>query len=205
MTIKEYNLFMKILIYDNNIADLTKFCELLESLPIELFIDKVTHYDDGLKLYNKYQYDFVFIDFKDENGEKLLNEILGINQTQQIITISDTDICSEEKGCDFCITKYNKKRITKPINGKDLIDIFVKKSPCPLYCDDKLLLQLSKLSKTLPSVKFDKETYRFFKNKEMTDYRTTQDMITLTYTLNEKKIPYVLLEDGIQIIKDQAI
>ncbi len=191
---------MNILIYDNNPADLSKLCEMLEMLPIDLLVDKVSNFDDGMALYAKNHYEIIFIDFQDDIGEKLLTLILEKNPLQRVVTISDIEKCSEQHGCNYCINTYNKKRLTKPIDTGDLLNVFVKKEPCALYCNDSLLLKLEKISKEVKSIRFDKELFSFVKNYDTTQHRTTSDMIHLVYRLNEENINFESTDNGMKII-----
>lgn len=193
---------MNILIYDNNPADLSKLCDMLEMLPIDLFVDKISNFDDGMSLYAKNNYELVFIDFQDDIGEKLLTSILEKNPLQRVVTISDIERSSEKNGCNYCINIYNKKRLTKPINQDDLVNVFVKKERCVLYCNNGLLLQLEKISKELKSIQFDKKTFTFMKNSDTTSHRNISDMIHLVHRLNEENIHFESVDNGIKILSD---
>jgi hypothetical protein len=172
---------------------------MLEALPMNFLIDKVSHYNDCIEFYDKYSYDMVFIDFVDEIGKKILSYILDKNPKQKIITISDMDECSEKRGCDFCTTTFNKKRVTKPIQEIDLIKILSKNEPCKLYCGTDLLIKLEIISKSIKNLTFDKEQFIFTKkghgyNKEMLD------MIRLSDVLTEANINFEIVENGVKII-----
>jgi hypothetical protein len=192
---------MKILIYDNNPADLSKLCAMLESLPMNFLIDKVSHYTDCIELYDKHTYDMVFIDFADEIGKKILSYILEKNPKQKIITISDIYECSEKRGCDFCTTTYNKKRVTKPIQEIELFKILSKKEPCKLYCKSDFLIKLEIISKGINYLTFDREHFIFLKNGQ-NHHKEMGDIIRLTYGLTEANINFVIVQNGVKIITD---
>jgi len=194
---------MKILIYDNNPADLSKLCTMLESLPMKFFIDKISHYEDCIEFYDKYHYEIVFIDFVDEIGKKILSYILGKNPKQKVVTISDIDECSEKSGCNYCTEKYNKTRVTKPIMENELFKIILKKEPCLLYCNDDLLIKLEVISKSIHSLTFDKEKLLFVK-KGQNYHRETTDMIHLTSALTDANIQYSFVSDGVKILSDSS-
>lgn len=194
---------MKILIYDNNPADLSKLCTMLESLPMKFFIDKISHYEDCIEFYNKYHYEIVFIDFVDEIGKKILSYILGKNPKQKVVTISDIDECSEKSGCNYCTEKYNKMRVTKPIMENELFKIILKKESCPLYCNDDLLIKLEVISKSVHSLTFNKEKLLFVK-KGQNYHRETTDMIHLTSALTDANIQYSFVSDGVKILSDSS-
>lgn len=190
---------MKILIYDNNPADLSKLCNMLEALPMKFFIDKITHYKDCIEFYDKYHYGIVFIDFTDDIGKKILTHILKKNPKQKVITISDVDKCSEQNGCDFCTINYNKKRVTKPIKEEDLFKILLKKELCHSYCNSDLLIKLEIMAKDIRSLSFDKDKFAFVRN-DQNHHREMSDIIHLSYALTEANIHFQLVDNGIQIL-----
>jgi len=78
--------------------------------------------DGTLNTYND-NIDFVVVDFSTQSNQDMLNDIIKINQNQKTITVSDSLRCSEQKGCEFCIQHYNRRRLMKPINIKALHEI----------------------------------------------------------------------------------
>ena len=192
---------MKILIYDNNLEDLAKLCKMIESLPLDFYIDKISHYEDCVALYDKYQYGIVFIDFTDDIGKKFLAYILEKNPKQRIVTISDEHECSEEDGCFSCSQKYNKQRVIKPITISELIKILTKQQVCSSYCSDNLLIQLEVIAKDISSLVFDKKDFTFMR-KEQNYHKEMAEMIQLTYALAEKNIKFKVVDGGIEISKE---
>jgi len=190
---------MKILIYDNNPADLSKLCTMLEALTINFLIDKASNYNDCIEFYNKYPYDMVFIDFADKIGENILFYILEKNPNQKIITISDIEECSEKQGCNFCTTTYNKKRVIKPIQEIELIKILSKREPCKLYCSRDLLIKLDIISKGVTHLTFDKERFTFIKNGQ-NYHKEMSDIIRLSESLTKVNINFKVIENGVKII-----
>ena len=80
--------------------------------------------EEALKLYNtmKDEIDVVIIEFIMEHGIRLIQEIEEINPEQKVITLSGSTGCSCVKGCAFCTTTLNRKRIMKPIEVSDLLN-----------------------------------------------------------------------------------
>lgn len=193
---------MKILIYDNNPKDMSRLCEMIKALPVEFFVDKATHYEDCVGLYEKYEYDIVFVDFSDDIGRNFLTYILDKNPNQRIITLSNLEACSSSNGCDFCDSTYNKKRVVKPIKQSELMDILLKKYVCKMYCNDKVLITIENISKTINTLAFDSKTYTFFKNGSNNN-REMSDIIELTNALDNQNIKYKLIPNGIEVIKAQ--
>ena len=192
---------MKILIYDNNPDDLSKLCTMIETLPINFLLDKVSEYDDCIELYDKYTYDIVFIDFADDIGKKILSYILEKNPKQKVVTVSDIEVCSEKRGCDFCATTYNKKRVTKPIQEAELFKLLSKNEPCKLYCSSDLLIKLDLISKDINYLTFDKEQFSFIKNGQ-NYHKEMGDMIRLGDILTEAKINFEIVGNGVKILSN---
>jgi hypothetical protein len=190
---------MKILIYDNNQEDLSKLCEMLEALPMKFFIDKLSHYEDCIELYDKHNYEIVFIDFADDIGKKILSYILEKNPKQKVVTMSDVCECSEKRGCDFCMTRYDKKRVTKPIAENELFKILLRKEPCKSYCNDELLIKLEIISKGINYLSFNKEQFAFIKNGQ-NYHKEMSEVIKLSSALSETNIDFELIDNGIKIL-----
>lgn len=189
---------MKILIYDNNPEDLSKLCAMLEALPMKFFIDKLSHYEDCIEFYDKHHYEIVFIDFADDIGKKILSYILEKNPKQKIVTMSDAYECSEQRGCDFCMTRYDKRRITKPIEDNELFKILLRKEPCKSYCSDELLIKLEIISKGMHYLSFDKEQFTFVKSGQ-NHHKEMIEIIKLSSALSEANIHFELTDNGIKI------
>ncbi|MDD2697902.1 MAG: hypothetical protein PHF17_03770 [Arcobacteraceae bacterium] len=191
---------MKILIYDNNPNDLSKLCDMLQSIPTDFIIDKVSHYQDGFEFFSKYEYDMVFIDFADDIGKKLLAFILEIKPKQKVVIMSEISGCSDVHSCENCKEKYNKQRVLKPIAQNELLKIVVKEENCSQYCDDDLMIDLALIGKRLNTLVFDKEKFTF-KKVGYNYHKNMSEIIQLTYDLSEKDIQYELTDDGISILR----
>jgi hypothetical protein len=63
----------------------------------------------------------VLIDFTKKEGKELLDFVMKANPEQKIITMSDNFECSETMGCNFCMDNYNRKRVFRPLNLKELL------------------------------------------------------------------------------------
>ena len=80
--------------------------------------------EEALKLYRSMrgEIDVVIIEFMMEHGIRLIQEIEELNPDQKVITLSGSSSCSCVKGCAYCTTTLNRKRIMKPIEVGDLLD-----------------------------------------------------------------------------------
>ncbi len=192
---------MRVLIYDNNPDDLEYFCGLLKQLPLDILIDKISDYKDGIYLYEKYIYNILFIDFKDDIGKKLLSDILKINSEQRIITINDLADCSKDLGCIYCQTNYDKCKIIKPINMEDIQNIFLNKNVCnPSLCNNDLFFNLTIIDKEYSTYNLNLNELRFYKNKNLHS-QNTSDTVNLTSKLTSLNIDFIMENDYIQIIR----
>jgi hypothetical protein len=198
---KKEVILIKILIYDENLQDLSTLCRMIKILPIEYHIDTITSYEECINLYTKEKYDIVFIDFSNDIGKDILSHIVAIHQWQRIITISGTNSCSDHYGCMDCLEKYNKFRVVKPITENELFKIILKNELCASYCNEDSLLQLEALSKKFTALTLNKNTL-FFHNSTDNYHRILRETIQLIYDLEHENIRFQLLDNGIQIIKE---
>lgn len=95
----------------------------------------VSNFNNGLQQYKNNNVDFVVVDYSDNECAELLANILEIKPKQKTITLSEDISCSEELGCDFCVSNYNRKRLLKPFNPIDLIMLLDKfdKEQCKYF------------------------------------------------------------------------
>ncbi len=190
---------MRILIYDNNVEDIDYLHGLIQQLPLDILIDKVSNYVDEIDLYTKYTYDIVFIDVTDDIGKKLISYILNNNPKQKIISMTDTSDCTHTTSCDLCLAQYNKSRFVKPINMDDIFNVFLDNSTCSLcFCDNKLLLKLVFLNKNINSYTLNTDNLRFMQ-KTNHHISNVKDTVELTEQLKSLKIDFKIETNYIQI------
>lgn len=187
---------MKILIYDNNLEDLKKFSAFIKYIPLDIELDKTNDHLEFKKLFEQKTYDTVFVDVNDENGSKLTDLIKKINPVQKTVTINNKFNCSEENGCDFCKTSFNKYRIVKPLNIFDITRA-LKDEPCSFDCtDDNLQIKLKVLSKPYGFLSFDSST-QIFTYSGIGDFFS--QIINFTVDLAEHNIKYDVEDNCIKI------
>ena len=78
-----------------------------------------------MELYKNSIFDFVIVDFSLDNNLVLLNEITKLNSEQRIITLSSNIESSEKSDCIECINNYNRRRVMKPIDLKELYETII--------------------------------------------------------------------------------
>jgi len=141
---------IKVLIYDNDQDDSKYILSILYVLNVEITMDRISSYDEGIELFKTHSYDIIFLDYFNDIGKNLIEFILKNNPKQRVITISDIHECATKHGIEFCLNNYNRERILRPLEYIDVIKIFKTNE----YIDEKhssdiLLLKLRQIEKTL--------------------------------------------------------
>ena len=182
---------MKILIYDSNIHNLEKFCNMLSLYPIKIIVDKSSKHCDIIDFITKYSYDKVFIDYDNNIGKKILGEILQIKPKQKIFLLSQKDECPVGKNCEFCKSNYKKHIIIKPLSQDQLTKIISRKFTCESEFLSKKEFILEKIKKEVqleyPYLKFD-----YCKNKDsfLSENLPTSALVFITNLLNQYEINF---------------
>lgn len=140
---------MRILIYDNNINDLNKLASMIKIFPIETIIDKVSDYIDCMQMYDKHNYEKLFIDYTDDIGKKIADEIIKINPKQRIFLINDNCDCMSNKDCITCRQSFNKETIIKPLNQQQLSQIISKNFKCESFKKTQPEFTIEKIKKSV--------------------------------------------------------
>lgn len=188
---------MKVLIYDNNPKDLEKLCELLHCVPLDMEVDKLSDVKDFKTIYEKHDYNVLFIDQNDQHGYELVEFVRERDPKQRIVNINNSLSCCMSGGCDICQDEFNGFRIVKPVEILDVVDA-LKKKECRFDCKNPLMIKLSIISKALPFFKFDKENLKFYHEHTNFEHR----IVELTSKLEEYNIDYEINENYLQIIAE---
>jgi hypothetical protein len=83
-------------------------------------IFRVEEAEKGLEVYKNNQIDCIIVDFATEENNSLIEDILNTNPKQKMIIVSEYLSCREEKKCVDCVSLYNKRRLLKPLDPKEL-------------------------------------------------------------------------------------
>ena len=183
---------MNILIIDtdNNVFNLLNN---LSSIEPNWNLIKFNH---TLEQYKKNNIDFVLVDFSSEENEKILKEILKINQNQKTITISESLNCSELNGCDFCVINYNRRRLLKPINIKNLYDIIKNFSSekCKYFNSFQHIdLLLPEILKRFNLFSYNENTKTIHHKEGYNENYQMAELLEIVSILNENSIKYNIL------------
>jgi DNA-binding NtrC family response regulator len=81
----------------------------------------VDSFDEVKILYQKGKFDIVIIDFARDFGLKSLQYIDSIDPMQKMITISENEEYSESKGCEYCVTHHQRRRLKPPFPFPELV------------------------------------------------------------------------------------
>lgn len=77
--------------------------------------------DEVKILYQKNKFDIVIIDFARDFGAESLRYIDSIDPMQRMITISENEEYSEQKGCDYCVSHHQRRRLKPPFPFPELV------------------------------------------------------------------------------------
>ena len=86
-------------------------------------VDIANSFEDVKKLYKKNRYDIVIIDFSRDFGVEGLRYIDEIDHMQRMITISENEEYSEQKGCDYCVSHHQRRRLIPPFPFPELVHL----------------------------------------------------------------------------------
>ena len=83
----------------------------------------VNSFEEVEILYQKNKFDLVIIDFARDFGAESLIYIDKIDHMQKMITISEHEEYSEEKGCDYCASHHQRRRLKPPFPFAELLHL----------------------------------------------------------------------------------
>lgn len=193
---------MDILIYDKNSTDNERFVSLIDDTPYELLLDRPSSYEECIDLYSSKKYHCVFIDFTDDIGSKFLSYVQENNPKQKIITLSNTLVCSETKGCEYCKGHYNKIGLVKPLNSEDILYAMSDVSFCQKYVQyGELLNKIKILDSKYESFLFDNYSNTFINKNNYIDDRK-KDLESISSDLAEFSIDFEIDNNQNIIVKN---
>lgn len=113
--------YLKLLVIDNEPDVINLFVYLEEHSDFNVKFLKSEH--DSFE-YDGNEYEIVIIDFSLEYALKIHDKILEKNPKQKMITMSYAlESSGKDKGCEYCLLHYNKKRVMKPIKTEELAQV----------------------------------------------------------------------------------
>jgi hypothetical protein len=144
-------------------------------------------------------FDFVIIDFNNEEGKEFLKYVISIDATQKIITLG-YQLKSSEDDCKKCEELYEKRRLMKPINPVDVYKLIMgfDKTPCKYasrFGDPKLLL--NDFINRYDCFTYDESTHLISSKKHPHDY-LMKEFINIVEDLRRYNIDHQVV-DGYNI------
>lgn len=184
---------MNILFLDDD-KELTYLFQHLDATDeINIFFCK--NEEESRVAYQENPIDIVIINFILEFGKKTLDYIVQINPEQQIITISDLLECSENNGCLYCQSNYNKIRLLKPINTSHLVK-YIKdfdSNTCKYYdafdSNHGLVNVMDDVIRRFGGVTYNKET-------KIIDLNYSNKIMEVVQFLDNKNIDFNILHSN---------
>lgn len=176
---------MKILLYDNSM-DEDDLSAMISNFPEDSVLKRVTTYEECVKTYTQDEFDSIFIDFTDDTGSQFLSYIQENNPNQKIVTLSDKVICSEPRGCEYCIEHFNKIGLMKPFTDEDILYAISDVSFCQKFVKYGELINIVKdIDHRFDNFIFDSVTNTFInKNDYLENREEGLDSITSELTLH---------------------
>ena len=83
----------------------------------------VDSFEEVKILYQKNKFDIVIIDFARDFGLESLRYIDSIDHMQKMITISENEEYSEPKGCEYCVSHHQRRRLMSPFPFPELVHL----------------------------------------------------------------------------------
>jgi len=112
----------KILFIDNDDFQTEMRAQLLTDTRQHVVV-VVDSFEEVEILYQKDKFDIVIIDFARDFGLKSLRYIDSIDKTQKMITISENEEYSDQKGCEHCSVHHMRRRLIPPFSFPDLVHL----------------------------------------------------------------------------------
>ena len=149
------------------------------------------------EIYSSTTIDMLIVDFSVKEYKGFLEEIVKKDPFLKTITISDILHCSNTQGCESCVKSFNRKRIVKPVNMKELYDTIINFDtfPCRYFLNFENVVQL--LPKIIENYNFCK--YDPLKRIVECDEHHISSLISITELLDSNNISYELDENKVFI------
>jgi len=157
------------------------------------FIKSTSSLDEAKEWFENDNYSMVLIDFTKDEGRKLLNFVLSKNNQQKIITMSDNFECSETQGCQFCTQNHRRKRVFRPLNLKELIDViknFEEQSCTYMHKFNNIMNLLAKIMEEFNHFSYDEKAKRIFPKVGISESSLIEEILEITTLLQDNHIKF---------------
>ncbi|MGD9555366.1 MAG: hypothetical protein AB7V28_13350, partial [Arcobacteraceae bacterium] len=154
--------------------------------------------EEAKALFEHDSYGLVLIDFTKKEGKELLDFVMRANPEQKIITMSDNFECSETMGCNFCMDNYNRKRVFRPLNLKELLDViknFDKQSCTYMHKFNNIMNLLDKIIDEFNHFSYDAVAKRIFPQAGISESALIEEILEITTLLQDNHIKFQVDEN----------
>lgn len=157
---------------------------------------------DNYQQFNQYinhsDIDIYIIDFSSNEGLKVLSYLNKYFPQKKVITICDKLQYSINHGCDYCIKNYNRRRLFKPFNFLDLLDLV--KNFDTLECAlankfDNIYEVLDKVLSRFSCFSYKKEYRKIDAMSNCNNTLLIKELVEITELLETSNIKYNVEED----------
>jgi len=193
--------FLKILLLDNdsNTAGLLSY-----------YIDIEPSWNycyNDIKKFAQNEIDVLIVDFTNNNFNNFIRDLLETNNKIKTISISDHLESSVKQGCEFCHFNYNRRRLIKPLDPKQLYNLIKNfdQTTCPHY-NDFLHLEniIPSIIRRFNCLEYDQNSQIVNIHNRCNANQNTYQIISLLSLLEQNNIDYnILNEYSIKINKSK--
>jgi len=172
--------------------------EVLQSVLNGHTIESTSSLEEAKELFLPEKYDMVLVDFTKETGKDFLDYVMSSHSTQKIITMSDNFECSELQGCHFCTQNYNRKRIFRPINLKELLDViknFEQQSCTYMHKFNNIMNLLDKILEEYNHFSYNIELKKIYPKSNISESSLMEEILEITTLLQDNHIKFQVDEN----------
>jgi len=182
----------QILCYYNTQTDKESF-DILQSVLNEYTIQSTSSQAEAKSLFNANNYELILIDFTKNEGKDFLKYTMSKNISQKVITMSDNFECSEFSGCNSCIETYKRKRVFRPLNLKELIDViknFDEQSCSYMHKFNNIMNLLDKILEDFNHFLYDSIKKRIYPKNSVSESALIEEILEVTVLLQDNHIKF---------------
>lgn len=158
----------------------------------------ISNFEEAKALFEQNFYDLVLIDFTKQEGKEFLNFIMMKKPEQKIITMSDNFECSETMGCHFCMDNYNRKRVFRPLNLKELLDVinnFEQQSCTYMHKFNNIMNLLDKIIEEFNHFSYDATAKQISSKVGISESALIEEILEITTLLQDNHIKFQVDEN----------
>lgn len=171
---------------------------ILQSVLNDYKIQSTASQEEAKKLYDTNNFELILIDFTKKEGKEFLDYTLSKNSSQKVITMSDNFECSEFSGCDTCLENYNKKRVFRPVNLKELVDViknFDEQSCSYMHKFNNIMNLLDKILEEFKYFLYDSNKKRIYPKSSISESALIEEILEITTLLQDNNIKFQVDEN----------